>query len=282
MKTHMTDPQAFVREILEHPDDDAPRLIYADWLEERGDPRGEFIRVQCELARLPRAADRRRPLETRENKLLLAHAGEWRAELLELPDIVWGLLARGFMSSVHTPDGKKFAAQAERVFAAAPVEAIRFIQLNATELRRLMRSDHAWRLRGLNLSHAGLGNRAIEELAAEPSLGRLTGLNLQSLNLSAAAARALAASPHAASLLSLDLSYNAIGNAGVQALATSLHLASLTELILHHNRISAIGVRALAESPYLRHLELLDLRHNDIVAPGPRILTQRFGDRVLL
>lgn len=36
--------EAFIREIVAHPDD-APRLIYADWLEERGDPQGEFIRI---------------------------------------------------------------------------------------------------------------------------------------------------------------------------------------------------------------------------------------------
>lgn len=41
----------FVRAIIEQPDDDALRLIYADFLEERGDrDRAEFIRVQIELA----------------------------------------------------------------------------------------------------------------------------------------------------------------------------------------------------------------------------------------
>lgn len=42
--------RAFLDSIIAAPDDDAPRLIYADWLEERGDSeRAEFIRVQCEL-----------------------------------------------------------------------------------------------------------------------------------------------------------------------------------------------------------------------------------------
>lgn len=42
----------FLRAILAAPDDDAPRLIYADWLDENGKPeRAEFIRVQCQLAR---------------------------------------------------------------------------------------------------------------------------------------------------------------------------------------------------------------------------------------
>jgi uncharacterized protein (TIGR02996 family) len=38
---------AFLRDIVEHPDDDAPRLIYADWLEERGEAeRASFIRAK--------------------------------------------------------------------------------------------------------------------------------------------------------------------------------------------------------------------------------------------
>ncbi len=50
--TITTDPQAAVllRAVLETPEDDFPRLMLAEWLDERGDPRGEFIRVQCELA----------------------------------------------------------------------------------------------------------------------------------------------------------------------------------------------------------------------------------------
>lgn len=37
--------------VIADPDADAPRLVYADWLEEQGDlPRAEFIRTSCELA----------------------------------------------------------------------------------------------------------------------------------------------------------------------------------------------------------------------------------------
>ena len=41
---------AFLQDIKQNPDDNTPRLIFADWLEENGDPRREFVRVQCELA----------------------------------------------------------------------------------------------------------------------------------------------------------------------------------------------------------------------------------------
>ena len=48
----MTERDAFLQAIRDSPDDDTPRLVFADWLTENGDAdRGEFIRVQCELAR---------------------------------------------------------------------------------------------------------------------------------------------------------------------------------------------------------------------------------------
>jgi len=48
----MTERDAFLKAILADPDEDSHRLVYADWLTENGDAdRGEFIRVQIELAR---------------------------------------------------------------------------------------------------------------------------------------------------------------------------------------------------------------------------------------
>lgn len=46
-----------LKTIIDHPDDDASRLVFADWLDEHGEPeRAEFIRVQCELANNPHCA----------------------------------------------------------------------------------------------------------------------------------------------------------------------------------------------------------------------------------
>ncbi len=44
---------AFLRAIAAAPDDTAPRLVYADWLDERDDPRAEFIRLQTAMDALP-------------------------------------------------------------------------------------------------------------------------------------------------------------------------------------------------------------------------------------
>jgi uncharacterized protein (TIGR02996 family) len=41
-------------QILANPDDDEPYLVYADWLQAQGDPRGELIAVQHQLAGQPK------------------------------------------------------------------------------------------------------------------------------------------------------------------------------------------------------------------------------------
>lgn len=47
----MSDRQALINAVLERPEDDIPRLVIADHYEENGEPeRGEFVRVQIELA----------------------------------------------------------------------------------------------------------------------------------------------------------------------------------------------------------------------------------------
>jgi uncharacterized protein (TIGR02996 family) len=47
----MNDDEAFLAAIAERPDDDLTRLVYADWLEERDDPRAEYVRLAVEAAR---------------------------------------------------------------------------------------------------------------------------------------------------------------------------------------------------------------------------------------
>src|SRR5262245_37924715 len=45
----MSDDLSFLRALLASPEDNSVRLIYADWLEERGDPRGTFLRLEVLL-----------------------------------------------------------------------------------------------------------------------------------------------------------------------------------------------------------------------------------------
>ena len=81
----MTAEDAFLRAILETPDDETPRLVFADWLEEHGDliqaARGELMRVQCELARWVPDLPRRTALQERESTLIRTFAQHWSDHL---------------------------------------------------------------------------------------------------------------------------------------------------------------------------------------------------------
>jgi uncharacterized protein (TIGR02996 family) len=46
----MSDEEALIRAVLAAPGDGTTRLVYADWLEERGDPRAGYLRLLCSLA----------------------------------------------------------------------------------------------------------------------------------------------------------------------------------------------------------------------------------------
>src|SRR5438309_575800 len=95
--------EAFLASILETPDDDVPRLIYADWLDDQGDTeRAEFIRLQIELARLSECGLRAEELEKREEKLLGEHEERWTAPLRAvLPeDVATAVFHRGFVEEM--------------------------------------------------------------------------------------------------------------------------------------------------------------------------------------
>ncbi|MEK6249388.1 MAG: TIGR02996 domain-containing protein, partial [Planctomycetales bacterium] len=47
-KMERMDHERFLADVAAHPHDPASRLVYADWLEERGDKRADFIRLVVE------------------------------------------------------------------------------------------------------------------------------------------------------------------------------------------------------------------------------------------
>ncbi len=52
----MEENEAFLKAIGDAPADEGPRLVYADWLEERADPRAPYLRAEVEWARAREAA----------------------------------------------------------------------------------------------------------------------------------------------------------------------------------------------------------------------------------
>src|SRR5437588_8349072 len=117
----MDHARAFLQDIIEHPEQDAPRLIFADWLEEQGESdRAEFIRLQVRLARLGEEDPGRPELEDRAGDLLAEHEEEWAGPLRGLA-LDWRF-RRGFVEQVVLP-GQAFLDHAGRLFDTFPLRA---------------------------------------------------------------------------------------------------------------------------------------------------------------
>jgi uncharacterized protein (TIGR02996 family) len=78
----MSEEAALLQAVLDRPKDDAPRLVYADWLEETREPlrvaRAELIRVQIALERMPEHDSSWPELAERERRLLARHWKTWQ------------------------------------------------------------------------------------------------------------------------------------------------------------------------------------------------------------
>ncbi len=119
----MSDGHALLRAILDDPDDDAPRLIYADWLEENGDPaRAAFIRAQIKLARLPQDDPDRDRLVQIDRTLWKANRDAWKAWLPSWVKVTE--FHRGFVEEIRC-FAEDFLARADEVRLRTPLLAVR-------------------------------------------------------------------------------------------------------------------------------------------------------------
>jgi uncharacterized protein (TIGR02996 family) len=84
----MDEEHSFIQAIRDNPADEATRLVYADWLEERDDPRGKFLRLESEFTTLSkdsspsvsrRKRSRKERIQTRLQKLRPGISAEWLA-----------------------------------------------------------------------------------------------------------------------------------------------------------------------------------------------------------
>lgn len=120
----MTESDALRRAVIADPDDDMPRLVYADWLEEHGQSeRAAFIRAQMEAVRAEPFSQQAREAETRANRLLDSHRYAWTRHLdgqcVEQPRF-----RRGFIEHVSV-EPITFVATASRFLNSEPITALR-------------------------------------------------------------------------------------------------------------------------------------------------------------
>ncbi|MFO0824110.1 MAG: TIGR02996 domain-containing protein [Gemmataceae bacterium] len=77
----MSEERAFLKAIKKKPEDRTARLVYADWLQEHDDPRGELIRIEEELPTLAIYSDRYWQLKPRRRELLKAADKPWLKQM---------------------------------------------------------------------------------------------------------------------------------------------------------------------------------------------------------
>jgi uncharacterized protein (TIGR02996 family) len=290
-----TDRAALLAGIREAPEDDAPRLVFADWLEDQGEAeRGRFIRLQCQAARLPEWGEERDRLQEEAARVLIEHGSRWVGEPPAGLDN--SLLERGFWSRLCY-DVPSYLGEVERrpLHELAPVQSLRLTDLagrlddvlacpalawvdsleldrevDDAEVGRLARSPHLRGLRTLSLRSRSLTAFGVAALLAEDVLPGLRRLRLHLVRLGDGGLGVLARRPGLGRLTGLEMLACGFGSAGVAELVRSRHVRRLEQLELgglhYHDRAANIGdgaLEALArprQLPALRELTLDDVQ----------------------
>lgn len=276
------------------PDDDGPRLVLADFWTSKGDPRGEFITLQCRLA-AAKDDEARRKLRIAENKLLKEHQPAWTKDFLAAAPASSPLRAnkivfhRGFLEEAALP--LSALDELAPYFAAAPL--LRRLRIDAPGPREepqpppsLTGKLDAPGLRGvraLDLRVAGGGDLAALAVAQTAQLGGLRELKMEASSwavpgyvfftgdpathlLGSVGARALAQSPHLTSLTRLELAQNAIGSAGVAELVKAPW--KLEHLDVSMNQLDDGALLAIAAAPSLSGLRFLAVGGGNFTPKG--------------
>lgn len=210
--------------IIADPDADEPRLVYADWLMERSDVRGELIRLQCATP-----------------------TSETRQRISELLAANWTTLAgpaapfasktsfdRGFVDRV-TMTVAAFLKQGDALFSKEPIRTLRVDNPKFTE-------------------------RDLERLITSPAMERVRELELAQLNPDAMPRRPLAAlakGTRFTALRRLSLDFCGESAADWHAALGAIDAPGLEAVHLHYNHGSAELYRALATNPALSRLRTI-------------------------
>ncbi|MEW5743372.1 MAG: TIGR02996 domain-containing protein [Myxococcota bacterium] len=265
--------------VFARPEDDAPRLVMADWLTEHGDPRGEFIVLQCELARIPpgQQVQRSRALEARVAELHRRYAASWATCLRGLKPRPQYHFHRGFMSSARFRMGAGLA-RLPALLDAEPVESLELedLQRDLEGVRAALAHPRFDELTSLKLIAFNVEARLAEVLTAAPTLKRLRTLCFGYFGGDRAAAL-LADAPNLGALETLMLSYGGVTDAGARSLAQAKALPRLIHLDLSNNLLTDAGALALAEArlPALRSVNVA--RNGAITSVGLSALDRRFA-----
>ncbi|MFO1003683.1 MAG: TIGR02996 domain-containing protein [Planctomycetaceae bacterium] len=271
--TWVVDEKTFLDEIISDPGDHQPRLIYADWLEDHGDPRGEFIRLQIERESHPHDPTRNILPGTRESMLFEANSERWVAPLLKLGiertaiGFRWGFIDAVGVScrtaASHIAAIRDFCPLLRRLYlhgayddridqvSGSPhLQGLIQIgiqgQLTSENVRRFFFDTPGLEtLKAIDCSETNLGDAGLAELLAAPQLQRIIALDLNSVDLSWRGAGQILSWRLAPQLEWLNLRQNSIGDRGGKLIARTQRLNAIKHLNLALNGFSRNVVEEL-------------------------------------
>jgi uncharacterized protein (TIGR02996 family) len=266
---------ALYRAICANPDEDTPRLAYADLIEEEGDfssdtspgvgaARAAFIRTQIALARVQEYD----PLAISTHQLNPDMFTGW-GMLHTLPKLPAGYswemyeFRRGFPWKVGVRSLEAFVGDGATVFDAAPIQALKIEMGNRPDIATLADWPHLTRIRRLEFSQTHFGADAITRLGESLNATQLAELAFEFDGITAEGLESLNRSKIFAQLTALELRTSVIPPALiVDALAAAHEPAKLSRLCLKSNRIDRADAAHLFALPLMRNLQFLDLSDN--------------------
>ncbi len=243
-----------LKAILDDPDRDDARRVYADLLTQRNDPRGELILLELALDG-PLSIRKRAQLAPRRAELYKAHAKQW------FPYALGGMRTHhGFLRAVKG-SFKQLKAAGSKLFAAEPVTEVELTGIEDEEVvEQLLATRWLARVRRLIL-RGTVGDGGFAQLCASAGAANLRALNVSENELGAEALEGLDGGlPRCTSLV---LSGNSIGDEGLAGLRGWKHLAGIETLYLSRCELSAEGLAALLSGGALPNLDKLCLTDND-------------------
>lgn len=274
--------KAFLTAIRAEPNEDGPRLIFADWLDDKHDPRADMIRLSCELERTPRMSIRWCQRYQQLKQWLDQFKDEWLGPLAP-PFVLISGIRRGLLQlRICSPDNERICTQIDLSELSRAAESGWIGSVNFAGCpQALLNLRHDWPLVESVLFLSVRGSQHVREHHLESLIGlkQLSALDLHwcvhlsdavwdilvrldsikdlRLTCTSMTDAGLSKLGHLQSLQNLELQDGEnIAGFGFESLVS---LANLTHLSLSGFRqLNALTLKRLAKIPHLRHLELFN------------------------
>ena len=236
-------PPELLGAILANPDDDAARQVYADALQERGDPRGEFIAVQLALAQVEgkKQTAKTKALWDRFRALHSAHSAKWAKPVRALGKKARWEFHRGFVRQLRL--GESDVVTHAALAALLAVEPIAHFVIRGQWVKWIV--------------------TALET----PGIARLQRLTI--LTTQDPATKQLATALAATGFPALaELRLGIVGDDEVAELVATRSMPALRHLAIGSaRRLTATGLAKLFASPLGKQLHTFELGRCDLTAP---------------